>query len=121
MATVIVIEDDPDISLLVAHKLRAAGHRVEVEADGRAGLAAVVQVRPDLVVLDWMMPRMNGIEVCEAMRADPELAGTPVLMLTAKAQEADLERAYSVGVDEYIQKPFSTRELAVRVERLLGA
>jgi DNA-binding response OmpR family regulator len=121
VATVIVIEDDPDISLLVAHKLRAAGHRVEVESDGRAGLAAVEQVQPDLVVLDLMMPRMNGIEVCEAMRARPELVDTPVLMLTAKAQEADLERAYAVGVDEYLQKPFSTRELVVRVERLLGA
>lgn len=120
MAKVIVIEDDPDISLLVAHKLRGSGHDVEVEADGRAGFAAVEQTRPDLVILDWMMPRMNGIEVCEAMRADPELARIPVLMLTAKAQEVDLERAYAVGVDEYIQKPFSTRELVVRVDRLLG-
>ncbi|GIG55252.1 response regulator transcription factor [Demequina activiva] len=121
MAKVIVIEDDPDISLLVSHKLRSSGHDVEVETDGQAGLAAVRSVKPELVILDWMMPRMNGIEVCEAMRADPELAEIPVLMLTAKAQEIDLERAYGVGVDEYIQKPFSTRELVVRVERLLSA
>ncbi|WP_084129167.1 response regulator transcription factor [Demequina sp. NBRC 110055] len=121
MARVVVIEDDPDISLLVAHKLRAGGHEVEVESDGRAGLAAVVASTPDLVILDWMMPRMNGIEVCEAMRADLALATIPVLMLTAKALEVDLERAYAVGVDEYIQKPFSTRELMVRVARLLHA
>ena len=121
VARVVVIEDDPDISLLVAHKLRAGGHDVEVESDGRAGLAAVIASTPDLVILDWMMPRMNGIEVCEAMRADSALASIPVLMLTAKALEVDLERAYAVGVDEYIQKPFSTRELMVRVTRLLHA
>ena len=121
MATVIVIEDDPDIALLVTHKLRGAGHEATVHTDGRAGLDAVGAAVPDLVIVDWMMPRMDGIEVCEAMRADPNVARVPVLMLTAKAQEADIERAYAAGVDEYIQKPFSTRELAVRVDRLLGA
>jgi DNA-binding response OmpR family regulator len=120
MAQVVIVEDDGDIAMLVAHKLRGAGHDVVVEPDGEAGLAAVRELRPDLVVLDWMMPRLNGIEVTQAVRADPDLAGTRILMLTAKAQEHDVERAFLSGVDEYVQKPFSTRELVVRVEALLA-
>lgn len=120
MADVVVVEDDQDIATLVAHKLRTDGHDVVVEHDGQAGLAAVRQLRPTLVVLDWMMPRMSGLEVCQAIRDDPELAGTRVLMLTAKAQEADLERAFAVGVDEFLLKPFSPRELVVRANALLA-
>lgn len=120
MARILVAEDDPDIAALVAHKLRAAGHEVQSVADGEAGLDAIRSGRPDLVVLDWMMPRLNGIEVCEAVRADDALAGTRILMLTAKAQEADLERAFAAGADDYIPKPFSTRELVVRVQALLA-
>ena len=120
MADVVVVEDDQDIAVLVAHKLRTAGHEVTVESDGQAGLAAIRQVRPALVILDWMMPRMNGLEVCQAVRADPDLAATRILMLTAKAQEHDLERAFDAGADEYLRKPFSTRELVLRATSLLG-
>ena len=120
MADVVVVEDDADIARLVAHKLRSSGHEVAVEGDGSGGLAAVRAIRPSLVVLDWMLPRMNGLEVCQAIRADPELAGTRVLMLTAKAQEQDLERAFAAGADEYVQKPFSTRELVLRAQSLLA-
>lgn len=120
MAQVVVVEDDGDIATLVAHKLRSDGHDVVVEHDGQAGLAAVLQLRPSLVVLDWMMPRMSGLEVCQAIRDDPELAGTRVLMLTAKAQEADLERAFAVGADEFLLKPFSPRELVLRANALLA-
>ncbi|GAA4622928.1 response regulator transcription factor [Cellulomonas oligotrophica] len=120
MASIVVVEDDVDIATLVAHKLRGAGHEVSVEHDGQAGLAAVREVRPDVVVLDWMMPRMNGIEVCEAVRADPALAGVRVILLTAKAQEGDLEQAFAVGADDYVQKPFSTRELSARVAAVLA-
>jgi len=119
MARVIVVEDDADIALLVANKLRTAGHTVTVETDGEAGLAAVLADRPDLVVLDWMLPRMNGIEVCRAIRQDPQVASTRVLMLTAKAQEKDLELSFSAGADEFMQKPFSTRELVLRAQALI--
>ena len=88
--------------------------------DGVEGLEAIRATRPDLVVLDWMMPRMNGLDVCAQVRADPAIATTRILMLTAKAQEADLERAYTSGADEYAQKPFSPRELAARVDALLA-
>lgn len=120
MARVLVVEDDPDILALVAHKLRGAGHTVLEAIDGEAGLAAVRAERPELVVLDWMLPRASGIEVLETVRADADLAGTRVLMLTAKAQEADLERAFAAGADEYLQKPFSTRELVLRAQALLA-
>ena len=121
MTRVLVVDDDPVIADLVAFRLTRLGLDVSVETDGQAGLAAVRDLRPDLVVLDWMMPRMNGLEMCAALRADPdeELARTPVLLLTAKAQEPDLERGFAAGATDYIVKPFSTRELATRVTAAL--
>jgi DNA-binding response OmpR family regulator len=120
MARILVVEDDIDIAALVAHKLRSAGHDVAQVEDGDAALAAIREQRPDLVVLDWMIPGPDGIAVCETVRADPELAATRILMLTAKAQESDFERAFRSGADEYMQKPFSTRELVVRAESILA-
>jgi DNA-binding response OmpR family regulator len=121
MTRVLVVDDDPVIADLVSFRLSRLGLEVSVETDGQAGLAAVRALRPDLVVLDWMMPRMNGLEMCAALRADPdeELARTPVLLLTAKAQEPDLERGFAAGATDYIVKPFSTRELASRVTAAL--
>ena len=121
MTRVLVVDDDPVIADLVSFRLARLGLEVSVETDGQAGLAAARELRPDLVVLDWMMPRMNGLEVCAALRADPdaELARTPVLLLTAKAQEPDLERGFAAGATDYIVKPFSPRELATRVTAAL--
>jgi DNA-binding response OmpR family regulator len=121
MTHVLVVDDDPVLAQLVAFRLDRLGLQVSVEADGEAGLAAARQLRPDLVVLDWLMPRMNGLEVCQALRADadPELAGTPVLLLTAKAQEPDLERGFAAGATDFVTKPFSTRELITRVTAAL--
>ena len=121
MTRVLVVDDDPVIADLVAFRLTRLGLDVSVETDGQAGLAAARELRPDLVVLDWMMPRMNGLEVCAALRsdADPTLARTPVLLLTAKAQEPDLERGFAAGATDYIVKPFSPRELATRVTAAL--
>lgn len=123
MSHVLVVDDDPVIADLVAFRLGRLGLRVSVERDGEAGLAAARQLRPDLVVLDWMMPRMNGLEVCAALRseADPALARTPVLLLTAKAQEPDLERGFAAGATDFVAKPFSTRELVSRVTAALPA
>ncbi len=119
MARILVVEDDADILALVAHKLRQAGHEVTSEIDGQAGLASARATRPDLIVTDWMMPRLSGLEVCEEIRRDTSIAHTRILMLTAKAQEIDIERAFAAGADEYILKPFSSRELIVRVNSLL--
>jgi DNA-binding response OmpR family regulator len=120
MSSIVVVDDDSDIRGLLEFKLAAAGHHVTSEADGEAGLAAVLDVRPDLVVLDWMMPRMTGVEVCLAMRKDAELNDTPVLFLTAKAQESDVQRGFAAGGNDYMVKPFSPRELMTRVDALLA-
>ena len=119
MTTILVVEDDDDICALVRAKLEQQGHDVIVERDGEAGLAAAREIRPDLVLLDWMMPRLTGIEVCIELRADPVLADIPIMVLTAKAQEADMERGFAAGADDYIVKPFSPRELATRVAAML--
>ena len=120
MSSIVVVDDDPDILGLLEFKLTAAGHQVTAESDGEAGLAAIQEVHPELVVLDVMMPRMSGIEVCLALRRDPALADIPVLFLTAKAQEADVQRGFAAGGNDYVMKPFSPRELATRVDALLA-
>ena len=123
MPHVLVVEDDPVVADLVAFRLQRLGLQVTVEADGESGLAAARRLRPDLVVLDWLMPRMDGLEVCRALRtdADPALARTPVLLLTAKSQDPDLERGFAAGATDFIAKPFSTRELVSRVTAALPA
>jgi len=120
MSNIVVVDDDADILGLLEYKLTAAGHQVTAEADGEAGLAAIHEVKPDLVVLDWMMPRMTGIEVCLELRKDPDLANVPVLFLTAKAQESDVQRGFAAGGNDYVVKPFSPRELATRIDALLA-
>jgi two-component system phosphate regulon response regulator PhoB len=121
MPHVLVVDDDPVVADLVAFRLGRMGLEVSVESDGESGLAAARELRPDLVVLDWMMPRMNGLEVCRALREDPDagLAATPVLLLTAKAQEPDLERGFAAGATDFVAKPFSTGELVSRVTAAL--
>ena len=123
MAHVLVVDDDPVVADLVAFRLQRLGLQVTVEADGESGLAAARRLRPGLVVLDWLMPRMDGLEVCRALRADadPALARTPVLLLTAKSQEPDLERGFAAGATDFIAKPFGTRELVSRVTAALPA
>ncbi len=120
MSTILVADDDADIRELVAFKLAQDGHEVHAVADGEAALRAVPEVAPDLVLLDVMMPRRTGIEVCEALRAQSATASIPVILLTAKAQEADVERGFTCGADDYIVKPFSPRELASRVRSILA-
>jgi DNA-binding response OmpR family regulator len=117
---VLVVDDDLDICGLIAFKLGSLGYSVLLEHDGDAGLAAARLEHPDLIVLDWMMPRLTGLEVCAEIRTDPKLRETPVILLTAKAQEADIARAFAAGVSDYLVKPFSPRELAQRIESLLA-
>ncbi len=120
MPSILIVEDDPDINELVSLRLQMNGHEVHAEFDGEAGLAAVKELKPDLVVLDWMMPRLTGVEVCRALREDPDVSATPVILLTAKAQEADVQRGFAAGADDYVAKPFSPPELASRVDALLA-
>lgn len=119
MSKVLVVDDDVDICALIRFKLEQMGHEVVVEHDGDGGLAAAREEHPDLVVLDWMMPRRTGLEVCVELRQDAELERVPVILLTAKAQEADVQRGFAAGADDYIVKPFSPRELGSRVGALL--
>ena len=120
MSTILVVDDDRDICELITFKLETMGHTVVTEHDGEGGLAAAHAEQPDLVVLDWMMPRLTGLEVFIALRDDALLACVPVILLTAKAQEADVQRGFAAGADDYIVKPFSPRELGSRIDALLG-
>ena len=118
---VLLVDDDADICGVVEYKLASLGFQVAVEHDGEAGLAAARLDRPDLIVLDWMMPRLTGIEVCAALRSDPVFTATPIIVLTAKAQEADIDRAFAAGATDYFVKPFSPRALTLRIQGLLSA
>ncbi len=117
---VLVVDDDPDIRELVTFKLEQMGHTVTTENDGESGLAAALASIPDLILLDVMMPKLTGIEVCQKLRDAAETAAVPVMLITAKAQEVDVERGFAAGADDYIVKPFSPRELATRVEAMLA-
>jgi two-component system phosphate regulon response regulator PhoB len=117
--TVLVIDDEPELAKLVDYNLTKAGYLVLTARDGEAGLAAARRHSPDLVILDVMMPGLDGWEVCKRLRAEPSTAGTPVLMLTAKAEEADRVLGLELGADDYLVKPFGIRELAARVKALL--
>lgn len=123
MKTVLVVDDDADIRELITWKLTQAGFNTLAASDGEEGLGAASGgsgQAPDLVLLDWMMPKMSGIEVCRAMRDSADTAGIPIILLTAKAQEAEVERGFAAGADDYIVKPFSPREMLSRVEAVLA-
>jgi two-component system response regulator MtrA len=119
VARILVADDDVDIRELVEFKLSTLGHDVVAVADGAAAIEACQASRPDLAVLDVMMPGVSGLDAIRAIRADPALADLPVILLTARAQESDVETGFDSGADDYITKPFSPRELAARVEALL--
>ena len=121
MAQVLVVDDDADVAELVRTVLTISGHTVAAATDGLRGLAAASEAHPDLVVLDWMMPGMTGIEVCRTLRLDSAFDGTRIMMLTAKSTPADLDAARDAGADDYVTKPFVPRELRQRVADLLGS
>jgi DNA-binding response OmpR family regulator len=125
VTTVLVADDDQDIRELVELKLSSAGYEVLTVADGRSALDALLRTRPELAVLDVMMPVLSGTDVLRAVRqysADGagESLPTKVILLTAKAQEADVEVGFALGADDYVVKPFSPRELLSRVQAVLG-
>jgi two-component system, OmpR family, alkaline phosphatase synthesis response regulator PhoP len=119
MARILIVEDDADIADLIAHYLTHAGHQVRRLASGGEVLPSLRREPADLVVLDLMLPGMNGLAVCDAMRSDPATAAVPVIMLTARGEEADRIQGLERGADDYVTKPFSPKELTARVAALL--
>ena len=119
MSRVLVVEDDKDIAELIAHYLQRAGHTVEIAASGPLGLRRVKEAPPDLLVLDLMLPGMDGLLVCQTLRSDPATAAIPIIMLTARGEEAERITGLELGADDYVTKPFSPRELTARVAALL--
>ncbi|WP_035857140.1 response regulator transcription factor [Cryptosporangium arvum] len=120
MSTILVADDDRDILDLVAFKLSAAGHELITVTDGATALTEARRAVPDLVVLDVAMPGMSGLDVCRELRAEPVTSAIPVLLLTARGQESDVEAGFDVGADDYVVKPFSPRELQSRVTAMLS-
>ncbi len=117
---ILVIDDEPYILRSLSYLLTREGYRVETATNGVDGLACVRALRPPIVFLDIMMPQMDGYAVCEQIRLDPSIVDTHVIMLSAKGQQIDRERALLVRADEYMTKPFSPREVAERVRALLA-
>ena len=113
---ILIVEDDPDIVRVVEAYLRQSGFATEVASDGEAGLAAALAAPPALIVLDWMLPRLDGAAFMARLRP---LQATPVVMLTARGEEADRLQGFALGADDYLPKPFSPRELVARVRAVL--
>jgi DNA-binding response OmpR family regulator len=116
---ILVVDDEPDAVELIEFSLKAAGYTVAAAADGEAALEKARTLLPDLIVLDLMLPEVDGLEVCKILRRDPKTSGIPIIMLTAKAAEFDRVLGLELGADDYVTKPFSPRELVLRVKRLL--
>jgi len=116
---VLVVEDDPDIAQLVAHYLEKAGFSTELLANGRDALAAIAARPPDVVILDLMLPQVDGLEICRVVRGNSATAAIPIIMLTARAEESDRIVGLEIGADDYLSKPFSPNELVARVRALV--
>ena len=116
---ILVIEDEAALVELIRYNLEKEGFRVSAANDGEEGLALLKESKPDLLVLDWMLPHVSGIEICRQIRRKTELRDLPVIMLTARGEEADRIRGLEVGADDYIIKPFSPSELVARIRAVL--
>lgn len=119
MAKILVVDDEPDAVELVEFNLKNAGFEVMTAADGSEALKKARSTLPDLILLDLMIPEVDGLEVCKLLRRDAATAGIPILMLTAKAAEIDRVLGLELGADDYVTKPFSPRELMLRIKGLL--
>ena len=116
---ILIIEDDPDIASLIARELHKFHYSVRIATDGQKGAAEVRQQPPDLIILDLMLPELDGWQVCRLIKADPNTKAIPILILTALGEEADRVRGLELGADDYLVKPFSLKELMARVRALL--
>lgn len=116
---ILVVEDEDALATLLTYNLEKEGFRVEHAGDGEEALLKVEEETPDLVLLDWMLPKVSGVEVCRQLRARPDTKRTPVLMLTARGEESDKVRGLDTGADDYVVKPFAINELSARIRALL--
>jgi two-component system phosphate regulon response regulator PhoB len=119
MNSILVIEDENDILDLVEYNLKQSGFKVLTAIDGGSGLELAIKERPDLIILDLMLPAMDGKDVCRALKSNPVTKAIPILMLTAKAEELDRVIGLELGADDYVTKPFSPRELVLRIKAIL--
>ncbi len=117
---ILLVEDSETIHKLVSRKLKKDGFRFEYRENGKEGLDAVRELKPDLVILDVMLPSMNGFEILRQIRSDKDLADTKVIMLTSKNRSEDIEKGFSLDVDDYIDKPFKPTDLVLRINKILG-
>jgi DNA-binding response OmpR family regulator len=118
---ILIVDDEPDIVTSLEFLMKRAGFEVDVAVDGEAALQAAEARSPDLVLLDIMLPKMNGFELCQKLRADPKWRGMKIVMLTAKGRESEIAKGLALGADVYVTKPFSTKDLVAQVRQLLGA
>lgn len=117
-AKILLVEDDPSLTELIKYNLEQEGFEVVVEMDGETGLIAAMEENPDLILLDWMLPNLSGIEICRRIRRDKSTSNIPVIMLTARSEESDRIRGLDIGADDYVTKPFSPKELIARIKAL---
>ncbi|HET9596095.1 MAG TPA: response regulator [Anaeromyxobacteraceae bacterium] len=120
MSRILIVDDEPNIVISLEFLMRREGYEVEVAADGEAALVAVAERPPALIVLDVMLPGLNGFEVCRLVRADPRWRDVKILMLSARGREAEVAKGLALGADAYVTKPFSTRALVTQVSEMLG-
>jgi len=117
---ILVVDDEIYIVHILDFSLGMEGYEVVTALDGEEGLAKAIEFKPDLIVLDIMMPKMDGYETCKALKSDERTKNTPVILLSAKGRNVDMQTGYDVGADEYITKPFSPRKLVDRINAMLG-
>lgn len=120
MARILIAEDEPDIRELVAFTLRFAGHEVTTASNGEDALHKATDILPDLILMDVRMPKMTGYDACRAMKADPALRAIPVVFLSAKGQDSEIQTGLEAGAEEYLLKPFAPDQLTERVKAILG-
>jgi DNA-binding response OmpR family regulator len=118
---ILIVDDEPNIAASLEFLLQRGGYEVRVARDGEDALAQAESFLPDLVLLDVMMPRLNGYDVCQRLRQGGNGAGVKIVLLTARGREVDVEKGKALGADLYVTKPFSTRELVAQVRELLAA
>jgi len=118
---ILIVDDEPNIVISLEFLMKKEGFEVAVAGDGDEALAKVAGFNPDLLLLDVMMPKKSGFEVCEALRADPARAALKIVMLTAKGRDTEVAKGLALGADAYITKPFSTKDLVLKVKEMLAA
>ncbi len=117
---ILIADDEPNIVVSLEYLMKREGFEVAIVNDGEAALTAVGSLRPDLILLDIMLPKKDGFEVCQQIRANPQYHGIKVVMLTAKGRDTEVAKGLALGADAYVTKPFSTKELVAQVRKLLG-